>query len=147
MKTPFVSGYWPVMMLARAGQHTGQFDVALSKLMLSCANLSSTGVVTFGSPLYPMDCARHSSAMMNSRFGCRLRGAATSGAPAVAAAVFRKSRRFITTFVSGKRRVYVFAARKRILHPDIARSLAKLVRIFPEPGKHALVFGRTCQVS
>src|SRR5215831_19162903 len=83
MKTPFVSGYCPVSRLARYGQHTGVPETAVSKLTDWAASRSSMGARTFESPLYPVDCARHSSARMSNTLGRRRRWANTAGAAAV----------------------------------------------------------------
>src|SRR5215472_4693700 len=83
MKTPFVSGYCPVSRLARYGQHTGVPETAVSKLTDWAARRSSMGARTLESPLYPVDCARHSSARTNNTLGRRRRWANTAGAAAV----------------------------------------------------------------
>src|SRR5262245_25785735 len=67
--------------------------MAVSKLTLSAASLSSTGPRTFLSPLYPVLWARHSSARMNSTFGFAARARSIAGA--AASAVRRTVRRGI----------------------------------------------------
>jgi hypothetical protein len=45
-KTPWVTGYCPVIKLARAGEHTGHPETAWVKWMLSAAKRSRWGVLT-----------------------------------------------------------------------------------------------------
>jgi hypothetical protein len=69
MNIPVLRGYRPVRREARYGVQTGQTETAFSKLTLREARESRKGVLTLGSPPYPVAWARHWSVSTKTTFG------------------------------------------------------------------------------